>query len=108
MILYKSMINKYKTTHVVVFKTGNLYELDMASCALEGKNIKFYKQEETSSALRLNPDFAVDFVARCSKPQRNAQLERFCDAGIIIIMLRNKTVSQTTTRATGSFVSSGG
>jgi hypothetical protein len=53
MILYKSMIKRYKTTHVIVFKTGNLYELDLASCALEGKNIKFYKQEETSSALRL-------------------------------------------------------
>ena len=54
------------------------------------------------------PDFAVGFVARRRKPQRNTQLERFCDAGIIIIMLRNKIVSQTTTRATGSFVSSGG
>ena len=41
-----------------------------------------------------NPDFAVDFVARCSKPQRSAQLERFCDAGIIIIMLRNKIVKK--------------
>ena len=26
-----------------------------------------------------NPDFAVGFVARRRKPQRNAQLERFCD-----------------------------
>jgi hypothetical protein len=43
---------------------------------------------------RFNPDFAVGFVARGSKPQRNAQLERFCDAGIIIIMLRNKIVKQ--------------
>jgi hypothetical protein len=41
-----------------------------------------------------NPDFAVDFVTRRHKPQRNAQLERFCDAGIIIIMLRNKIVKQ--------------
>jgi len=56
-----------------------------------------------SLTIMLNPDFAVDFVARCSKPQRNAQLERFCDEGIIIIMLRNKIVSQTTTRATGSY-----
>ncbi len=55
-----------------------------------------------------NPDFAVGFVTRRRKPQRNAQLERFCDAGIIIIMLRSKIVSQTTTRATGSFISSGG
>jgi hypothetical protein len=41
-----------------------------------------------------NPDFAVGIVARRSKPQRNAQLERFCDAGIIIIMLRSKIVKQ--------------
>jgi hypothetical protein len=41
-----------------------------------------------------NPDFAVDFVARCSKPQRNAQLERFCDAGISVDMLRRKVVKQ--------------
>jgi len=41
-----------------------------------------------------NPDFAVGFVTRRSKPQRNAQLERFCDAGIIIIMLRSKIAKQ--------------
>jgi hypothetical protein len=40
-----------------------------------------------------NPDFAVGVVARRHKSQRNAQLERFRDAGIIIIMLRNKIVS---------------
>ncbi len=28
--------------------------------------------------LILNPDFAVGFVVRHCKPQRNAQLERFC------------------------------
>jgi hypothetical protein len=48
----------------------------------------------SSPTKALNPDFAVGFVARRSKPQRNAQLERFCDAGIIIIMLRNKIVKQ--------------
>jgi len=42
----------------------------------------------------LNPDFAVGVVARRCKPQRNAQLERFCDVGIIIIMLRSKIVKQ--------------
>jgi len=41
-----------------------------------------------------NPDFAVGVVARRRKPQRNAQLERFRDAGIIIIMLRNKIAKQ--------------
>jgi hypothetical protein len=41
----------------------------------------------------LNPEFAVGNVARHLKSQRNAQLERFSDAGIIIIMLRNKIVS---------------
>jgi hypothetical protein len=40
------------------------------------------------------PDFAVGVVARRRKSQRNAQLERFSDAGIIIIMLRNKIVKQ--------------
>jgi hypothetical protein len=41
-----------------------------------------------------NPDFAVGIVARRRKPKRNAQLERFCDAGIIIIMLRSKIAKQ--------------
>jgi hypothetical protein len=41
-----------------------------------------------------NPDFAVGVVARNRKPQRNAQLERFCDEGIFINMLRNKIVKQ--------------
>ena len=36
-----------------------------------------------------NPDCAVESVARRRKTQRNAQLERFCDGGIFINMLRN-------------------
>ncbi|MEE8382562.1 MAG: hypothetical protein V3R78_11895, partial [Thermodesulfobacteriota bacterium] len=43
---------------------------------------------------KLNPDFAVDVVARRRKPQRNEQLERFCDEGIFINMLRSKIVKQ--------------
>ena len=42
----------------------------------------------------LNLDFAVDVVARRRKPQRNEQLERFCDEGIFINMLRSKIVKQ--------------
>ncbi|MEE8380404.1 MAG: hypothetical protein V3R78_00815, partial [Thermodesulfobacteriota bacterium] len=42
----------------------------------------------------LNPDFAVDVVSRRRKPQRNEQLERFCDEGIFINMLRSKIVKQ--------------
>jgi hypothetical protein len=49
-------------------------------------------QPEDSRAL--NPDFAVGVVARRRKPKRNAKLERFGDAGIIIIMLRSKIVKQ--------------
>ena len=41
-----------------------------------------------------NPDFAVGVVARRRKPQRNALLERFCDEGIFINMLRSKIVKQ--------------
>jgi hypothetical protein len=42
----------------------------------------------------LNPEFAVGIVARRGKPQRNAQLERFCNDGIFINMLRSKIVKQ--------------
>ena len=42
----------------------------------------------------LNPDFAVGIVARRRKPWRNVQLERFCDEGISIDMLRSKIVKQ--------------
>ena len=48
--------------------------------------------KETYGA-ELNPDFAVDVVARRRKPQRNEQLERFCDEGIFINMLRSRIVS---------------
>jgi len=40
------------------------------------------------------PEFAVGIVARRRKPQRNAQLERFCNDGIFINMLRSKIVKQ--------------
>jgi hypothetical protein len=43
---------------------------------------------------KFNPEFAVDVVARRRKPQRNEQLERFCDEGIFINMLRSKIVKQ--------------
>jgi len=42
----------------------------------------------------VNPDFAVDVVARRRKPQRNVQLERFCNEGISVDMLRSKIVKQ--------------
>ena len=41
-----------------------------------------------------NPDFAVVVVARRRKPQQNVQLERFCNEGISIDMLRSKIVKQ--------------
>lgn len=41
-----------KTKHVIVFKTGKLYELDMATEALKENNIPFYRQSESSSGLR--------------------------------------------------------
>ena len=41
-----------------------------------------------------NPNCAVEFVARRRKPKRNAQLERFCDVGILINMSRNKIGKQ--------------
>jgi len=40
------------------------------------------------------PDFAVDVVARRRKLQRNVQLERFCNEGISVDMLRGKIVKQ--------------
>jgi hypothetical protein len=42
----------------------------------------------------LNPDFAVVVVARRRKPERNVQLERFCNKGISVDMLRSKIVKQ--------------
>ena len=45
-------------------------------------------------SLVFNPDFAVGAVARGKNPQRNAQLERFCDEGISIDMLRSKNAKQ--------------
>lgn len=41
-----------KTKHVIVFKTGKLYELDLATEALKENNIPFYRQSESSSGLR--------------------------------------------------------
>ena len=41
-----------------------------------------------------NPDFAVGIVARRRKPLRDAQLERFCNDGIFVNMLRSKIVKQ--------------
>jgi hypothetical protein len=51
----------------------------------------------------LNPDFAVDVVARRRKPQRNEQLERFCDEGILINMLRSRIVKQALQQGFESF-----
>ncbi|MFO8164801.1 MAG: hypothetical protein R6T98_09735 [Desulfatiglandales bacterium] len=39
-----------------------------------------------------NPDYAVGIVTRVEKPQRNANLQRFCAEGILINMLRSKIV----------------
>jgi hypothetical protein len=41
-----------------------------------------------------NPDCAVESVARRRKQKRNAQLERFCDVGILINMSRSKIGEQ--------------
>jgi hypothetical protein len=41
-----------------------------------------------------NPGFAVVVEARCRKPKRNVQLERFCSEGISIDMLRSKIVKK--------------
>ena len=48
----------------------------------------------SKNILLLNPDFAVYVVARLRKPQRNEQLERFCDEDIFVNMLRSKIVKQ--------------
>ena len=44
--------------------------------------------------VNLIQDFVAGFAAKRSKPQQNAQLERYCDAGLIIIMLGKKIVKQ--------------
>jgi len=43
---------------------------------------------------RVIPGLAVVVVARHRKPQRNVQLERFCNEGISIDMLRSEIVKQ--------------
>ena len=42
-----------KTKHVIVFKTGKLYELDIATEALKQKRIPFYRELESSSGIRM-------------------------------------------------------
>lgn len=39
------------TNHIVIFKTGKLHEIDMASKRLAERGIPFYKQEESVSGL---------------------------------------------------------
>ncbi|MCJ7546425.1 MAG: hypothetical protein MUP30_06315 [Deltaproteobacteria bacterium] len=43
--------------HIRIFKTGKLYELDMASHLLSGKGIPFYRESENSGGLRLAMPF---------------------------------------------------
>ena len=47
-----------RTEFVRVFKTGKIYELDMAANILEENNMPFYKQQDLSSGLR----FAMPFL----------------------------------------------
>jgi hypothetical protein len=51
------MMKKNNTKFVCIFKTGKLYELDMAVNALTEKKIPFYREEVSSSGLR----FAMPF-----------------------------------------------
>lgn len=44
-------------SHIVIFKTGKLYELDMASNLLSEKSIPFYKENVNSAGLRLAMPF---------------------------------------------------
>lgn len=46
-----------KREYTVVFKTGKLYELDMASNALQDEGIPFFKETESSSGVRLAMSF---------------------------------------------------
>ena len=39
--------------HTIVFKTGQLHELDMAANVLSDEGIPFFKETESSSAVRL-------------------------------------------------------
>jgi hypothetical protein len=48
----------------------------------------------TVSFLILNPDCAVESLARRRKLKRNEQLDRFCDVGIVINMSRSKIGKQ--------------
>jgi hypothetical protein len=43
--------------HVRIFKTGKLYELDMASHLLSDRGIPFYRESENSGGLRLAMPF---------------------------------------------------
>ena len=44
-------------SHIVIFKTGQLYELDMASNLLSENGIPFYKENVNSAGLRLAMPF---------------------------------------------------
>jgi hypothetical protein len=50
-------MKNHPTDFVVIFRTGRLFELDMATEILEKNNIPYYRQEETSSGLRLAMPF---------------------------------------------------
>ncbi len=50
--IYIAYRNKSEVSYTVVFKTGKLIELDMASDALEAAGIPFYRQEESLSGIR--------------------------------------------------------
>jgi len=46
-------MSESKREHTVVFKTGKLYELDMASNVLQDEGMPFFKETESSSGVRL-------------------------------------------------------
>lgn len=47
------MMDANDTDFIVTFRTGQLYEIDMAADALKQKGIPFYTQQETASGLKL-------------------------------------------------------
>jgi hypothetical protein len=49
-----------------------------------------FLKRKTKQFLIFNPDYAVGIVTRVEKPQRNANLQRFCAEGILVNMLRSK------------------
>jgi hypothetical protein len=55
-------MERNKTNHICVFKTGKLYEHDMARNALTENNIPHYNETETVSGLRLAMPFPPEMA----------------------------------------------